>query len=88
MPVYTYKCSNCAHEFEEQSNIESREKPLQFPCLQCNQLGSLYIRVHAPKLSYSGQRVNIDDNFNARLRQIQGNLPPSAHQNITDQMKK
>lgn len=35
MPLYTYKCEHCAHEFEAVLKIAEMHQPVQSPCPKC-----------------------------------------------------
>lgn len=85
MPSYTYKCRNCEDITEQVLPMDAREKPCEFPCKQCGEFG-LYIQIQPTKMSYQGN-MKTSSNFNDRLKEIKKNLPPSAQQNINDQIR-
>lgn len=86
MPQYTYKCKTCGDVHEEILSMDSRNKPLEFPCGKCGEF-ALYLQIHPTKMSYQGNNPKITDNFNDRLKEIKKNLPPSAQQSINDHIK-
>lgn len=37
MPLYTFRCTNCNHEYEHSCKISERDEVLQGSCPQCSQ---------------------------------------------------
>ncbi len=41
MPLYSFVCQECSHDFEKLLSMSRMEEPLKEPCPECNELGKI-----------------------------------------------
>lgn len=78
MPLYSYACTECGHEWEELLTIEHMDDPLQYPCPKCK-CDEIIRVVGAPLISSQfGMRAakkRLPADFKARMNQIRNEHP-------------
>jgi len=59
MPIYTFQCQKCGHEFEEQLLISDIDEPLNKPCPECKKRKSLkrVISVDPARIIFDSSRL-------------------------------
>ena len=73
MPIYSYKCKGCEHEFEQQQTIAARNVPRYEPCPECGSSDDIIMTI---------KKINVGDSirmgitkppieFRERLKQIE-----------------
>ena len=80
MPLYSYKCNHCSHEFETVLKIAEMHQPSQEPCPSCGLTGHVIKTIlGAPSLGDS-VRLGIrkpDQGFKEVMQKIHANNPGS-----------
>lgn len=56
MPLYSYACNNCGHQWEESRKYEDRDYPLSEPCPECEEENEIY-RTYRMNIADSGRAV-------------------------------
>ena len=70
MPVYSYRCRTCDHEFDKQLMMANRKQPEEDDCPECG-LKAIYQKITATTIGYSiAPNMRTSDNFNSRLKEI------------------
>jgi len=81
MPMYTYGCHNCDHEFTEVLSVKFRAKPIDMPCPACGIKGPVYKKIDSPLLhtgtgmNMSAKMDGVDPGVMANLSRIKANNP-------------
>jgi putative FmdB family regulatory protein len=72
MPLYSYGCENCDHEFYDVKKIEDRDQPLGEPCPNCGVTGGVQRRLTSARIvsGVGDFRRHVPDVFKDRLREI------------------
>lgn len=78
MPMYSYRCGSCGHEFSIRSKIDDRKVPTENPCEECGE-SEVSQMIGTPLVSYStNPGMTVSDNFTDRLKQIRKAKGPSS----------
>jgi len=80
MPLYDYKCSQCEHTFTKSSSIADRKIPVESPCPECGQEGTISQLIGAPGIGdpHRMGRIKPPSGFNEVLRNIKKGNPGST----------
>lgn len=72
MPLYTYNCEACEHNFDEVLPIDDRYKPEGEPCPVCATSGTVKKGIGSPRIvaGVGDFRRKVPDVFKDRLREI------------------
>ena len=72
MPLYSYKCEACEHEFDEVLPIDQRENPTKEACPVCATPGTVHKTLSTPRIvsGVGDFRRKVPDFFKDRLREI------------------
>jgi len=72
MPLYSYGCENCGHEFDDVKSINDRDQPLGEPCPECGDTGGVQRKLSSARIvsGVGDFRAKVPDVFKDRLREI------------------
>jgi len=84
MPIYSYECSGCSHEFEELKMIAEFDKPVNEPCPSCQKTGDITRLIGGAPMLCDSMLLEMTKglpkptrDFNERLRHIKKVHPGS-----------
>jgi putative FmdB family regulatory protein len=77
MPKYDYQCESCSYVREELVTYDDRDLPLEDPCPNCGETGTIKRLLCSPPVVgyHSRVRMRTSENFNDRLKDIAKNRP-------------
>lgn len=82
MPMYSYGCQKCQHQFTKMLKIDDRQEPVLNPCPNCSESNGIELIIEAPSL-LSPFRVDglkkPPTQFKERMRQIKANMGRTKH---------
>lgn len=72
MPLYSYKCGGCDHEFSEVLKIDDRRAPTEAPCPNCAEAGKIEMVISSPRIvsGVGNLHSKTSGNFRDRLKEI------------------
>jgi putative FmdB family regulatory protein len=70
MPLYSYKCNECQHEFEETHKVDDRKIPENQPCPQCSAFGAVVQTIGAPRVVYGTGNLSTPDWYKDKMKQL------------------
>jgi putative FmdB family regulatory protein len=72
MPLYSYKCGSCGHEFSEVLKIDDRKTPCESNCPDCETQGQIEMVVSSPRIvaGVGNLHSKVSNNFRDRLKEI------------------
>lgn len=83
MPVYSYKCTSCDHQFE------ARQRFTDDPLTECPVCGSLIRKVITPVgIVFKGSGFYVTDNKNGKTTSTVNGTGPSATSKASDSTQK
>lgn len=88
MPIYTYNCSSCGHEFDDMKSIDERNEPKTLPCPKCCEK-TINLKMLAPAICLA-HRLDATSSskpqgdFRERMQQIKKNMSKDKAANIPD----
>lgn len=71
MPLYSYKCGACEHEFSDVLKVDDRKRPCEEPCPNCFN-GQVDMVISSPRIvsGVGDFRMKTSFNFRDRLKEI------------------
>ena len=84
MPVYSYKCKECDHEFEEEHKVDARNVPRYNPCPNCGTSDKIILTIKKINVgdSIAMGRTKPPIEFRERLKQIEDTYSKPAGQKL------
>ena len=80
MPLYDYKCTHCAHEFELVLKVADLHQPTEQPCPACGITGNVIKTIKGAPPIGDAVRLGVrrsDNGFKEVLQKIHANNPGS-----------
>ena len=72
MPIYEYQCNNCNESFTKHLAVDSRDDPVNEPCIHCDTLGSVTRPITSCSVQFQTFITNnmLDTDFKSTMKAI------------------